>query len=104
MELQSTQLLHVLPPISSFLIMHVYHLAGLIDAHLIIYQRMNAESFSDGWNATKVDSHANVDQFASDGYSWEENIGDWIYFIMREHNKRKLVACQSHENLRVAPI
>ena len=39
---------------------------------------MNAESFSDGWNATKVDSHANIDQRASDGYSWEENIGDRI--------------------------
>ena len=78
MELQSTQLLHVLPPISSFLIMHVYHLAGLIDAHLIIYQRMNAESFSDGWNATKVDSHANFGEFASDDYAWEENRGDRI--------------------------
>ena len=67
MELQSTQLLYVLPPLSSFMTVHVYHLAGLIDVHLIIFQRMNAECFSDGWNATKVDSHAYVDQFAIDG-------------------------------------
>ena len=39
---------------------------------------MNAESFSDGWNATKVDSHANFDEFASDDYAWEENSGDRI--------------------------
>ncbi len=42
-------------------------------------------------------------QFASDGYAWEENIGDWICCIMREHNKRKLVACQSHENIGSPP-
>ena len=72
MELQSTQLLHVFPPISSLLTMHVYQLAGLIDAHLIIYQRMNAKYFSDGWNTTKIDSHANLD------YAWEENIEDRI--------------------------
>ena len=34
---------------------------------------------------------------------WEENIGDRVLCIMREHNKRKLVAYQSHENLRVSP-
>ena len=34
---------------------------------------------------------------------WEENIGDRVWCIMREHNKRKLVAYQSHENLRVSP-
>ena len=39
---------------------------------------MNAKCFSDGWNATKVDSHANFDEFASDDYAWEENSGDRI--------------------------
>ena len=58
--------------------MHVYQLAGLIDAHLIIYQRMYAKCFGDGWNTTKIDSHANLDEFASDDYAWEENCGDRI--------------------------
>ena len=78
MEFKSTQLLHVLPPLSSLTAVHVNHLAGLIDVHLIIYQRMNAENFSDGWSATKIDSHANLNEFASDDYAWEENCGNRI--------------------------
>ena len=47
MERQPTKLLYVLPPFSSFVVMCMNCLAGLIEAHLIVCQQMNAQDFSD---------------------------------------------------------
>ena len=68
MERQPTKLLYVLPPFSSFVVMCMNCLAGLIEAHLIVCQQMNAQDFSDRRGAAAVCSHVHSCSIASESY------------------------------------
>ena len=67
-ECKRTQLLYVLPPFTSLVVMCMDHLGGLIEAHLIVYQRVNAENFSEGRSATEISSHVHSCSNASESY------------------------------------